>query len=367
MRGVNKSAQALILVLFFSACTPTSSVVNSQTSALSASPTPVNPVSTYAPGSRVAQIIFQASTNQTSAAAGSFNSLQSQGHTQGTAPTPGFGHPAVRVFNSDGSLQGSMNPSTGTKTSWPAWLSSFEVGISGAINTSAPNPNCATFSSSTEPTLTNCQLGSSASPTPSQCGAPLGQFRVSEVDCSIPTDGLAQAAPGIGGPADGIYMRAVFSRPDLGPTENILVVLQYSASALDPAPANPTHCYVGGKFLPENCSDFVWRAYLKHSTTEVVMPYLLLIPPTFSSVLGSSQVPAGPSGMGIGTKQFLLPLASDPNLSVLQISRTQSAFPNSGASLKNFCTSANSLSVSTPGNSPNCAGVVFYSITFYRI
>ena len=246
---------------------------------------------------------------------------------------------------------------------WPPWLTSFEIGISGSVNTSAPNPNCATFAGSAESSAINCNLGPTASPTPSQCGAPVSQFRVSEVDCAIPTGGLPATSTGTGGPADGVYLRAVFNRANLGPAENMLVVMQYAASAVDAAPSNPTQCFVGGQFLPENCSDFVWRAYLKHYTTEFVMPFLLLIPPTFSSVLNSGQ----PSGTGIVAKQFILPLASDPNLTVLQISRTQSAFPNNGATLISACTAANALSLTSPGDSPLCAGVVFYSLTFYRM
>ncbi len=292
-----------------------------------------------------AKIIFQQSTG------GSFDSLQSQGTTQGTVPNPGSGHPAKRIFNPDNTLQGSMDNS-GKQTNWPSWLSSFEIGISGPQNTSATQPNCATFAGNTEATTSNCQIGSP--PVQTQCGAPLGQFRVSEVDCSIPN---SATAAGTGGPTDGIYLRAILNRNNMGSTENLLLVLEYAASSLNPAPANPMACWSNGNFLPENCSDFVWRAYIKHGTSEVVMPYLLLIPPTLGSVLS----PGYASGTQVSAKQFLLPLAPDPNLNVIQISRTQSHFTNLPL-LQSTCASSG-----MPGNTPLCAGVVFHSLTLYRI
>lgn len=347
-------------VIVVSACTPNSTLVNQNATTTTSSTTTTAQLSTLPAGSRAAQIIFQSTIG------GSFNTLQGEGNTQGTFASPGSGHPAVRIFNPDGTLQGSVSQSSISSpkkyVNWPPWLSSFEIGISGSVNTSAPNPNCATFSGSAESTAINCYLGPTTSPIASQCGAPLSQFRVSEVDCSTPTGGLAATSNGTGGPEDGVYLRAVFDRSNLGAAENLLVVLQYAASALTSAPSNPTDCFSNGQFQPERCSDFVWRAYLKHTSTEAVTPFLLLIPPTYSSVLGSGQ----PSGTNLIAKQFILPLASDSTLSVLQISRISSIL-NSNPSLLSSCTSSSSVSLAAPGNSPLCAGVVFYSITFYRI
>jgi hypothetical protein len=354
----------LLIGLPLFACTPNGSFVASSTISNTSTNTGTSTSSTLT-GIRATQVIFQSA----SSVGGSFNSLLTQGNSQGTVPLPGRGHPAVRVFNSDGSFQGSINPTTGvTQGSWPAWLSSFEVGVSGPANTASLNPNCATFAGNSEATSQNCFLGPTASPVPSQCGAPLGQFRISEVDCSIPSGGTPATATGSGGPADGVYLRAVFNRAYLGANENILAVIQYSSSALDPAPANPSTCFLGGKFSPESCSDFVWKVFLKHSANETALPFMLFVPPTFSSVLGTAQVPASTSGMGIAAKQFILPLASDPTLSVFQISRIQSAFPGNGVSLIKACTATNTPpTVNSPGNSPLCAGVVFYTITFYRV
>ncbi len=330
------------------ACTPNNTQLISGLGSGSTVTTSSSPTPTPAAGVRAVRINLQ------QADGGSFDSLSAQNHAAGTIPIPGSGHIARKLYNPDGTFLANVTPAGVKSANWPLWLSSFEIGVSGSLNTSAPNPNCATFAGVTESTLMNCLLGPSS--TPSQCGAPSGQFRVSEVDCSIASASGAAASTGTGGPSDGIYMRAQFDRSNLGTNENILVIIEYAASALNPAPANPATCLSGGKFTPENCSDFVWRAYLKHSASELVLPYLLLIPPTPSAVLS----PGVASGAGIAAKQFILPLAADANLTTLQISRTQSNFP-SNAALLTACSNGGR------GNSPLCAGVIFYSITFYRM
>ena len=110
---------------------------------------------------RAAQFIF--TTNTTG---GSFNSPTSGGTTLGV----GNGLQAVRVFNADGSLLANGT----TATTWPSWITSFEIGISGSNNTAAPNQNCATFAGANENTNTNC-LFPGAGATVS-CGAYPGTF-----------------------------------------------------------------------------------------------------------------------------------------------------------------------------------------------
>lgn len=318
----------------------------------SSTPTPSSTPTATASGARAVKIIFQQNSG------GSFDAPPSSG----TPAVPGSGLQATRVFNADGSLLASGGTSA---NAWPQWLSSFEIGISGTSNTSSQNGKCANFADTNESNAMNCILGTTAS----KCGAYQSQFRISEVDCSLNSP---VASAGNGGPNDGIYLRAVFNRNTsyLGPYENILVVLEYSASSLNAAPASPTNCFSGGNFSPELCSDFVWRAYIKHSTSEVVQPYLLLIPPTFASVIGSNQTANQNGGTTISTKQFILPFAGDANLSILQLSRTQSNFSGnpstSGTSaynLKYYCTNNGNYT----GSSPLCAGVIFYSMTFFRI
>jgi hypothetical protein len=330
-------------------CTANSTLNLSNSALLSSTTASPSPTYSSVGGAKAAKIIFS------DTGGGSFDVPA----TGGTLASPGSGLQAVRIFNPDGTLLASAGASG---ANWPTWLSGFELGISGSSNTSARNPACATFASNTENTDLNCNFG--AGPGTSPCGAPPGQFRVSEVDCSA---GAPAASNGSGGPADGVYLRATFSRDPakLALNENILVVLEYSASALNPAPSNPVACFTGGVFNPEACTDFVWRTYIKHSASEIVQPFLLLIPPTFSSVLVTN-IPTplvGPqsSGTGVAAKQFFVPLAADSGITVLQISRKQSGFSDINA-LKTYCSPG-----SLPGNSPLCAGVVLYSITFYRI
>ncbi|MBI2711705.1 MAG: hypothetical protein HYX41_02415 [Bdellovibrio sp.] len=329
-------------------CTPNSTVSLSANAISNPSASP-SPSYSATGGAKAVKIIFSDTSS------GSFNPPSSGG----TVAAPGSGLQAVRVFNPDGTVLASNGP---TGSNWPAWLAGFELGISGTSNTSAKNPYCATFAGSTESTDLSCNFGSGSGT--SACGAPPGQFRISEVDCSA---GAPAASSGNGGPSDGIYFRATFSRDPsvLALNENILVVLEYTASALNPAPSNPVNCFTGGAFTPEACTDFVWRTYIKHSASEIVQPFLMLIPPTFSSVLVTN-IPSplvGPqgSGTGVAAKQFIVPLASDSGIKVLQVTRKQSAFPDINT-LKSYCSPG-----SLPGNSPLCAGVVLYSITFYRI
>jgi hypothetical protein len=93
---------------------------------------------------------------------------------------------------------------------------------------------------------------------------------------------------------------------------------------------------------------------MKHNFTETVMPYLLLVPPTTQRA--TSVIPPE---AGLSTKQFYLPFASDPHLSVLQLSRNSRplGLAPDATVLGNYCSS----------NSPLCLGMVFYSITFFRI
>lgn len=345
LMGVASLFTFLAIGIVLSGCNGNANfTVNSSTTTIS--PTP-SPSTTVTGGARAVKILFKATSG------GSFNAAPAGG----TAAAVGSGLQAQRVFNPDGSLLASGTASS----TWPAWLSSFEIGISGTSNSSAKDPNCAKFASSTEATDLSCDFGNGSGTSP--CGAPPSQFRVSEVDCSL---GSPAASNGNGGPSDGVYLRAKFNRSQLGSSENILVVMEYSASALNPAPSNPTTCFQGGAFTPEACSDFVWKAYLKHSSSELVQPYLLLVPPTFASVLVTvAPTPlagAQGSGTGIAAKQFFLPLAADSNLTELQITRRQSNFP-SPTNLKAFCTPTGTI----PGNSPLCAGMVFYSLTFYRM
>lgn len=261
----------------------------------------------------------------------------------GTPATPGSGHQAARYFNADGSLlAGAAN----------SWLSSFEVGVSGSNNLSAKNPNCAKFADTAESSATdNCNFSSGAV----GCGAPSGLYRVSEYDC-LATAGQV-AADGTGGPSDGIYLRATLNRSLLGSGENVLAVLEYVASAFSQTPSTPTSCFTNGVPTPEKCSNVAWKVYAKHAATEVVQPFLMLAPPTENYVVSGT----GTSGASPKMRQFVIPLAGDPRLSVIQISRIHSNLDVTSS--KSTCNAQNA----TAANSPLCAGIVLYSLTLYRI
>lgn len=296
-------------------------------------------------GPKAAKIIFK----QVSAD-GSFATAPSGG----TPNDVGSGVQATQVFNPDDSVLAS---STSAAT-WPAWLSSVELGMSGSLNSASTHSDCARFATSTDENA-KCKFDLS---TESSCGAPSGYYRISEYDCHDPmatpktTEGI-----GTGSNTDGIYIRAIFNRNSsaLGAYENILAVLEYSASVMNPAPSNPTSCFSGGKIDVESCSDITWRIFTKHSVSENLQSFLLLVPPAFASI----NTTTGTGGSGISTKQFIIPLAGDADLKILQISRTGlSSKLMDDSNFKKICAPN-----TTPANSALCVGMVFYSLTFYRI
>jgi hypothetical protein len=352
-------------------CTQLSTL--SSTLNLASIPTPTSSstaVLNAALGPKAAKIFFSSQSVQSSfdpIGVATSSSGTSQQQTTSTNFHPGL--QPIKVFNPDGSLLGSRTYNTdGTVSSsnqWPSWISSIDIGISGPNNLAATNSACAQFATASEanPSNTSCLTGPVTNRTQVACGAPAGQFRVSEADC-------VSATTGTGGPNDGVYLRAVFNRGQVGlaMSENILVVIEYLASSLNPAPQNPRNCFINGIFYPEGCSDFTWKAFLKHNITEnssstgiTIQPFLMLIPPMTNSVLGSANQSLNYSGANPMTRQIIVPLAADSNLSVLQISRIQNNFP-SQADLATYCGASASGS-----NSPLCAGVIFYSMTFYRI
>jgi hypothetical protein len=308
---------------------------------------------TVAGGTKAAKIFFK-----TGYPAGSFDSPSSGG----TVATPGSGLQAVRIFNADGSLLAANGP---TDSAWPKWISSVEIGISGSNNTSAPNADCARFAAVGEDASAKCNFKGLANPSASDltaCGAGTGLFRVSEYDCA-----KAATATGTGGPSDGVYIRATFNRDTtyLGSGENVMAVLEYAASTLNQAPAAPTTCFSGGVFdsTASGCADQTWKIFLKSSASETVQPFFMLVPPSFAWVRTTN----GTGGSGAAAKQIILPLAGNADLSVMQISRIKALSDDvtSSGNFSKICTS-NGAGL-TPANSALCLGMVFYSLTFYRM
>jgi hypothetical protein len=327
-------------LLFFVGGCFTPDTVAVKTRALSSATGANSTASKFAPGARAAKFIFKQSSPS-----GSFDASPAGG----TPAAVGSGLAAQRVFNADGSALASGGP---TNVNWPKWISNLEIGISGQNNPSALNANCARFANASEE-LSSCHFDGNGAGPATPCGATAGLFRVSELDC-------AQQAPvdGNGGPADGVYIRAVFNRDPavLGTAENIMAVIEYSSSALNGNPANPTSCFLNGNFSPENCADSTWKVFMKHTAAEIVQPYLLLVPPAFGSVNNAKNSGGG----SVGTKQFYVPLGADGALSIIQISRIKGI----GVSPVFTTTCSNGA---LPANSPLCSGMVIYSITFFRI
>jgi len=293
---------------------------------------------TYPAGPRAVKFFFNNSQYSPQASFG----LPAPG---GTLPQAGAGFMATKAYLPSGVIlaNGTSDPN------WPAWIGSLELGLSGANNTSANNADCGRFADTNDP-LAQC-FGAGVA----NCGAPTGVFRVSEMDCSRNTG----APPTPNGTAtDGIYIRTTFNRATnaLGATENIMAVIEYTASSINAPPANPVSCLnASGVFDPTTpgCSDEVWRAYLNHSPSEIAQPFLLLVPPSANFANPAQNTLT----TGVTAKQIFLPLASDSGLSVFQISRVSSITPPAGQ-----CNGG-----SIPSNSPFCVGLVLYSITFYRM
>jgi hypothetical protein len=301
---------------------------------------------------RAAQIIF--TTNTTG---GSFNAPG----PNGTAPGVGKGVQAVRVFNPDGTLLAQDGP---TGLNWPTWLQNFEIGISGSSNSAAINPNCARFGTNDDVSAS----GACVFPNPvasSNCGV-TSNYRVSEADCGVNTP-----TAGNGTDQDGIYFRAVFNRNTtyLGAAENIMAVVNYSASTYNAAPANPSTCFSGGVFSPELCSDFTWKVFVEPTLpiTTPSQPFMMMIPPAPYYVNGST---TGNSAANSVSKQFIIPLASNQSYTTVQFSRILSNLQSSNPTPNTFteaCDPGNLRLTGTGANTPLCAGLVVYSITFYRI
>lgn len=285
-----------------------------------------------------------------SGSSGSFDSPSSGG----TANAYGSGLQAERLYKPNGDLLASSTSST----DWPTWISSVELGISGSKNTAATNVNCARFAESNEDTSATCNFDTDDATAAVSCGAPSSVFRVSDFDCNRGT-----ITDGAGSSSDGVYVRVTFNRDTaaLGSTENVMAVLEYSASVINNAPANPTKCFQDGKFTPasSDCTDILWQSYLKKSSTETATPFLMLVPPAIGFVDSTNNR----GGSGVATKQFILPLSNDSTYSIFQISRTFSR-SDTGATT-NFYKMCNGAA--NPSNSPLCVGMILYSLTLYRI
>jgi hypothetical protein len=147
----------------------------------------------------------------------------------------------------------------------------------------------------------------------------------------------------------------------LGARENILAVLEYTASGISPGPADPTLCFENGmlKAGAPGCADQLWQAYLKNSASDLKQPFLMLIPPSFAPL----QQARNTSGIGILTRQIVLPLAGLPDAKVFQLSRISGRPALEGDVFEKTCNPEGN----TSAQSALCVGVVFHSLTFTRM
>ncbi|MBI3534965.1 MAG: hypothetical protein HY072_05720, partial [Deltaproteobacteria bacterium] len=301
-------------------------------------------------GPRVLKVIFKESQQN-----GSFDKPSADG----TAANSGL--LAKRLFNPDGTLL-SQDP---TSPGWPKWLNTIEIGISGKNNLSADNADCARFATAEESTNTQC--GSDTAQF--ACGAPSKFYRISEYDCAKQSQykNAPSTQIGNGGPQDGVYIRIALNRDKnfLAPWENILAVLEYTASSIQPFTRDMTKCWKsdGSMDLSDPaCSSQTWQTYLKKNFAETVQSFIMLIPPTHSFVTASTPLGRTP----IVSKQFYIPLAMDKELSIFQISRIRAVNDISNDSdFTKWCNP--SLQQNRANNSALCMGTVFYSLTLYRM
>lgn len=305
-----------VFAFILSAC-DTTTVEKKPSSSASATPTAAV---TYASGARAAKIIFK-----TTSSGGSFDTPTSNG----TAAASGL--LALKAFDT---------ASTPTEITWPSWISSVEIGITGTAT--GTNADCARFSNADAASCDYDEDDSGADTVP--CAGPDAYYRISEFDCN----GTATTLVGNGTSADRVYIRTTFNRAALSATENINAVLEYASSTLNAAPTDPAGCVGGGI-----CADMEWKAFLTPSAATQVSPFLMLVPPAIS-VRDRTFNGSGSGGGSIGTKQFILPLAPDSTLSVFQLSRIRAI-------------AASEINEACVSNSALCVGMVFYSLTFYRI
>jgi hypothetical protein len=259
-------------------------------------------------------------------------------------PTPALipsgypGYDGVTSYNAGVSATTYFDFDGTTVVSQPAWLTDFQLGITSLAAGSA----CATFGGNSAPDAVNF-------------------YRVSETDCK-------NTAGGSGVGLDPIFFRAVLNRNTavLGAAENLLVQVEYQASAL--------HLNSDGTDATnvENNLDQLWKIFWNSSLGSGTAPnvFSLFVPPNYAACIdhgtgfsdgkGNCDLGVNPSykGASVKTKQFIIPLASLPNLTVLQFSRMQGRINRADfVTVGDFCAS----------DSPLCLGVVIRSVTLTRM
>ena len=145
-----------------------------------------------------------------------------------------------------------------------------------------------------------------------------------------------------------------------------MATLTYVATTMTAGPTTPTSCFPGNVFSPDTpgCSDMSWKSYLKNSGTTMPLPFMLIVPPSYSYYSASTQSIV--NGGTLATKQFYLPLGADSTLDTFQLSRVQARATTLNTLNSNLSICA-PIPHGAPWDSAMCLGMVFYSITFYRM
>jgi hypothetical protein len=212
----------------------------------------------------------------------------------------------------------------------PAWLRDFQMGITST----SPTTSCAAFG-----------------------GSGQGHYRVSEVDCG-------GGANGIGDPgSDPVFFRAILDRDftKFGSAENLLVQVEYQANGL-----RPNTDLAGNSFTnPEDGLDQLWKIFTLSSLALGTSgkPLSVFVPPNYAfcspNGTGTGNCSGNLNGAPITVRQFLVPLAADPSISVVQFSRIKGRINASGTGnyVSSFCGTSDSA---------NCLGLIIRSVTLMR-
>lgn len=355
-------------------------------------------------GARVAVVRFSTSNN------GSFRPNDVPQGGVGTDDEYGSGVPAVRLWGANNTGNpiadagnGALPENISSIAGWPAWIERIEVGLSGANNPRYKQTNCMKFAGAD---LTpNCNTSTpdlAANNYVSNCRAPEGKLAMSEKNChrnvvipaAVPNAAQLQLANDLSDASDldtGIFIRVAFKRSELGASENILVDLKYYASTWNSPPSNPRGCFnSSGVYTPNSptCTDLAWAAYLSAGVGSLssmpVQPFLWLAPPAAHAWRGGmGEAPdAQTENMGFRvpvSQQIIIPLSSDPDAKFLELTRRHIYWPTSQNSIPTglegqypFGRQSGLVwptkSINACGDdSPFCAGIVFDSLSLYRI
>ncbi len=248
-------------------------------------------------------------------------------------------------------------PQTLTK---PSWLTAVRVSVGGSQNTSARKGACGGFSPTSG--STSCSFPSVNGPSVNtfSCRGPQKLYRVSEYDCAdISGGGVDSAVPGTGAMTDGVSIKIILNRDpsQLGSSENLMLVLEYQASGLAAATQAGSCVDTQGNPLLNHpdCVDQAYQLFARpFGINTGILRLLTVVPPAGGRVNAAEQSFGGP----IQTRQMIVPLSTlSPSVNVLQLTRT---FGLQDGSRRGF-------SATCHQDSPLCLGMIFHSLSIFRM